>query len=510
MNPVKNYKKEIILRLLSMIILCFVVLNLVLIQKAGAQGAVVSTEILSVPQTLTFGQEVAKWFKNDMVKGLRDTLAKRLIDYIVDQTIQGIQGGGKPLFVSDWKKFLKNAEAIAFDSVIKDVGLAGLCAPFKLQVRFALLPVSKFQQRIECTLDKIVSNIDNFYNDFKEGNWIAYTESWQPQNNFYGQLLIADDEIMRRMADESGAKKNEAMSSSGFLSVKKCVQPDYEYIEQCYNAGGTAENCTNVAAACNKYEIMTPGDSVGKSVAGAITSDTVWAANIQSWTAAIVNAAINRVFKEGLASVTGNDSEDYYPPEYQSLLEGEIDQQNQGIADSIQNYVDSWKTQRTSKENSVNYATQIAAKLPDVIEIQKGETTPPHFCLENTGTTTIASIESLNTLLAKYRDLDDVTGITMKSQLQADVADFTAGIEKGTRAKDDILAATANEPSSTSTQVFSLNQNFLSDPIVLKLGGPMGSGAQDASEEEGKLLTLLTKINYFLSKKSDATVCYTE
>ncbi|NCQ02695.1 hypothetical protein GW816_01410, partial [Candidatus Wolfebacteria bacterium] len=134
-------------------------------------------------------EKIARWVKEDLVKSLRDVIAKRIIDYIVDQTIVWIQGGGQPKFVTDWDGFLKDAANIAFDQVIKDVGLAQLCSPFKLQVQISLLPVQQFQQRIDCTLDDVVKNIEDFYNDFEKGGWIAYNETWQPQGNYYGEML---------------------------------------------------------------------------------------------------------------------------------------------------------------------------------------------------------------------------------------------------------------------------------------------------------------------------------
>ncbi|NCO15552.1 MAG: hypothetical protein GW899_02280, partial [Parcubacteria group bacterium] len=145
-------------------------------------------------------EKIARWVKEDLVKSLRDVIAKRIIDYIVDQTIVWIQGGGQPKFVTDWDGFLKDAANIAFDQVIKDVGLAQLCSPFKLQVQISLLPVQQFQQRIDCTLDDVVKNIEDFYNDFEKGGWIAYNETWQPQGNYYGEMLMIHDEMITRGA----------------------------------------------------------------------------------------------------------------------------------------------------------------------------------------------------------------------------------------------------------------------------------------------------------------------
>ena len=292
-------------------------------------------------------EKIARWVKEDLVKSLRDVIAKRIIDYIVDQTIVWIQGGGQPKFVTDWDGFLKDAANIAFDQVIKDVGLAQLCSPFKLQVQISLLPVQQFQQRIDCTLDDVVKNIEDFYNDFEKGGWIAYNETWQPQGNYYGEMLMIYDEMITRGALAKEAAQNEALAGKGFLSVKKCLEQDEE---------GT----------CIKEEIVTPGDTVGVAVASAITSDTQWAANIQSWTAALINAVINRVIKEGVGVMKGSEESSgssYYPSEYQSAADLEIESEKQQQINEVKKFVNEWQYLYNAKSKSLSYSEQLKVIL---------------------------------------------------------------------------------------------------------------------------------------------------
>ena len=292
-------------------------------------------------------EKIARWVKEDLVKSLRDVIAKRIIDYIVDQTIVWIQGGGQPKFVTDWDGFLKDAANIAFDQVIKDVGLAQLCSPFKLQVQISLLPVQQFQQRIDCTLDDVVKNIEDFYNDFEKGGWIAYNETWQPQGNYYGEMLMIHDEMITRGALAKEAAEKEALAGKGFLSVKKCLEQNEE---------GT----------CIKEEIVTPGDTVGVAVASAITSDTQWAANIQSWTAALINAVINRVIKEGVGVMKGSEESSgssYYPSEYQSAADLEIESEKQQQINEVKKFVNEWQYLYNAKSKSLSYSEQLKVIL---------------------------------------------------------------------------------------------------------------------------------------------------
>ncbi|MDP3052732.1 MAG: hypothetical protein Q8N22_02100 [bacterium] len=250
-----------------------------------------SVLMLTVPTTVVnLPSEISKQQTSDaLMKSkncVRDVVAKMILDWLVDETVNWIQGGGQPRYVTNWDTFLGDAFNTGVGEVINNSNLNFLCKPFGLQVRISLLPVQRFQNRISCTLDDIVANIQNFYDDFRNGSWIAYEQSWWPENNYYGSLYMTMDEAMIQGAKAKEAAQNEAIAGKGFLSVKRCLAstqlPD-----------GTIK--------CIKEEIVTPGDTVGALAAQAVTSDYQWAQNIQSWVAALVNATINRLFTEGLS-----------------------------------------------------------------------------------------------------------------------------------------------------------------------------------------------------------------
>ncbi len=297
---------------------------------------------------------------------VRDVVAKIIIDWIVDQTIQWVQGGGEPKFVTDWGTFASDAFNAGVGEVVNDSNFAFLCSPFRLQVNLSLTQQT-FPQRIECTLDQIVENIDDFYNDFSKGGWIAYNEIWQPQNNYYGQMLMFHDEALLRGAAAQQAALNEAQAGKGFLSVKECVEYDQDYINQCNAAGGT--DCEKAAAACNKYRIVTPGDVVGRVVGEAVTSDLRWAENIQSWIAALINAVINRLVKEGVAYMKTTDEPGPAGGDFDPTNNGELTKtdytasdlsaisrnQAANIAENYQKILDDRNAILISKQQSLSY-----------------------------------------------------------------------------------------------------------------------------------------------------------
>ncbi|MBI4159586.1 hypothetical protein HY504_00265 [Candidatus Wolfebacteria bacterium] len=300
--------------------------------------------------------QAARWVREDAMKFLRDVVAKRIIDYIVDQTVRWVQGGGKPRFVTDWKRFLQDAGDIAFDSVIRGLGpnFSRICDPFRLALRISLVPIPQFSDQVQCTVDRVAGNLRAFYEDFRRGGWVTYEELWYPQNNYYGVQLMASDEFLRKYLEEANARTNEAISGSGFLGQKKCLDPG--------PAAGAAVGATRTCApggrdpsdplgeACLRYQtvqesdcqnvqIVTPGDTVGKTIADAVTSDSAWARNIQSWVAALVNAAINRLTKEAVGLLLAplssapewRDRENFRYTGFDATVSGELQAQRDDL-----------------------------------------------------------------------------------------------------------------------------------------------------------------------------------
>ncbi len=334
-------------------------------------------------QLADYALKIWEWIKENWQKLMRDIIAKRIIDYIVDETIKWINGGGDPKFVTDWKGFLDDAGKIAQDSIIKQVGLAPLCGPFKLQVQIGLLPVKKFSQRIECTLDDIVGNINDFYNDFSKGGWVAYSAMWEPQNNFFGASIIAYDEALKKAAKEIESRKNDAQSGKGFLSWKTCEgggdQQGYcnSTCNQWYSAD-EYQDCYDYCMATpmseeelcqgtgGKMQTKTPGSVISAVTDKSQTSDIEWAANIDSWVSALINAVINRLIKEGVSELNNSNNQNYsqqsyYPPEYAPVRGGETNSNNQMMIDEINGIANGWRQLLNFKQSSLNSASSTLA-----------------------------------------------------------------------------------------------------------------------------------------------------
>src|SRR3989344_4583999 len=252
----KNARQKVFTGLLALSVLFSNIGLLLAPKKAAAVLPVHDTPLFLLTAKIAGLDAVEAKF--DLFKWLQEfalsTLKKRVLDVMVDQVVASIQGGGKPQFVTDWKGFLQDASQAAIGDFAQEFGAGFLCAPFSFQLQLSLLKVPKFSQKATCTLDKIVKNIQEFRNDFRKGGWIAFGASWQPQNNFYGALIMALQELEIRKEAAAFAAQNEAQAGGGFLSTKKCdIDP----------VTGKEVRC----------KVTTPGSAVGGVVIKALGAD---------------------------------------------------------------------------------------------------------------------------------------------------------------------------------------------------------------------------------------------
>ena len=498
------------------------------------EGAAIISAMECTTDVTKFGFDTAKWtwekfvdyLKKQLWPALRDMVAKRIMDYIVDQTVKWIQGGGKPKFITNWNGFLEDVGDIAFDSVARELSSKGvnLCSPFGLQLKLAFLPVPKFSQRINCSLDQFVKNIQNFYVDFSVGGWEGYMLSLEPNNNLFGSIIIVQDKINQEKNKKQEASKNEGLAGSGFMGNKICKAgsgKDKELVgdvglgeSQFYKKGDNCatrgdmcmelagdkpekkklcakeiKNCMagakDTAAKKKGYSAdakgeycdpknlvdVTPGSMIGKVVGEAITSDSKWAANIQSWTSALVNALINRLMSEGLAALKGSDDirkpERYYPPEYQQMVNQQKLQDDLTLINQIEPMQDEWNTLLTQKGNSLVYAREILTTLQ---QLQANNCT------------------STNDQLVTAGDIDNASSTI--DNLQLEIIALQTNLDAGQSMIDQINSAQTDTEKAAAS--FALN-NFMNtyNTIAFQTQIVSGSERDVAKQQSADLLKQL-------------------
>lgn len=258
----------------------------------------VQTGLQKITSLFTTGinvQQLFEWAFEIAVEALR----RQLLNMIVDQIVQWIQGGGEPKFITDWPGFFRDAIDQAGGRFLQQLGLGLFCSPYNLALRAAFIPIPQFSDRSSCTLSQIGVNIDNFLKDFNSGGWVAWNEMiLKPQNNIYGAYLMAWDEYEREKSAAEKAAAAEAQAGNGFLSVKRCIRQHQETVGVNEETGEPIYQTV-----CDEYQISTPGAVVGELAGQALGSDIPYiisAKEFAVYTAAITNAVLNRMFAEGV------------------------------------------------------------------------------------------------------------------------------------------------------------------------------------------------------------------
>ncbi len=301
----------------------------------SAQGVPVNDYPAQVTQKVHLKEKITQdiWeqlkraWENYVKPALRDAASKKLMDLVTQQTLDWINNGKKPTFVSDYKAFTKEATNIAFSSLTGYLQQDGvnLCAPFAPQLQLQLNGMKNYYSGrysnlpTGCNYDQFKQNIENGVDFISQGDWVSYDAMFSPDVNPGWLSIRVKDEFMRKQAEEKEAKINEAVASSGFLGSKKCIDygnygsPD-DVATMCAEDSHKGDDiCSNNSAkntACAKWEIETPGDVAAKAVDNMIKSDSLWAAGIHNFVSVVINALISKVFQKGLSALS-KDSVNY-------------------------------------------------------------------------------------------------------------------------------------------------------------------------------------------------------
>lgn len=228
-------------------------------------------------------------------------------------------GAGSKGFVANWNSMINKAAQVAGARFLNNLTGVNLCSITpSIKLKIALLPVPEFATQAECTLDDIVGNIQDFYNDFRTGGWVAWKESLKPNNNAFGAWLLALD---NKMGEEFAAiQKAGKETTNGFKAITRCGSPANEKPDSpnckftiVTSPSGTVETSVNFAA-------LSPIRKLEGTINALYAHPNFGVFGV--YLSAITNALLNKVTSEGLAGILGSASMDDITGEnpYQSII----------------------------------------------------------------------------------------------------------------------------------------------------------------------------------------------
>lgn len=156
-----------------------------------------------------------------------ETIRKTILYQLSNQIVDWIQTGEKPQFIKQPGKFLEETGQLAVDRFLSRVA-PRLCEPFRLNVQLQIPTVQRgqnpFYEQVTCTVDKVVKNVEGFYKDFRNGGWVAYQEVLKPQNNYYGALLLTQEQALREQQKAQEEAARDLDQGNGYRSERECVK----------------------------------------------------------------------------------------------------------------------------------------------------------------------------------------------------------------------------------------------------------------------------------------------
>ncbi len=187
------------------------------------------------------------------------SIKSSLLYQFTNETVNWIQGGGIQIssdgkitinapqyFEKPWKS-LEQAGLGAVDRFLSNVA-PQLCQPFRLSVTLQIPSTARqtnpYYQPTSCTLNRVVQNIQGFYNNFRQGSWLGYREILLPPNNYYGASALAQQQAAQIAAAATQQRQNEVNQSNGYKNKYQCTQwLKYQYAKDAN--GNVITNVTN-------------------------------------------------------------------------------------------------------------------------------------------------------------------------------------------------------------------------------------------------------------------------
>lgn len=236
------------------------------------------------PVTRQRAAEIKKEAKDQNIKErCLDSAARfvvlKVIDKITLKTVEWINSGfeGNPFFPENRPNFfeeLAQDEFIAFTGWFS--GDANLY-PFGQAISEILLSSvsNTFQQNMRFSLNQVLQHSNqyatyqNFSVNFSVGGWAGYTAMMQPNNNIFGNYLLANNHLARQtrgtninIAENFRQELNEGL---GVINQRKCARTAMS--DSYYSSGDEYIDETNPLHLGNGYPLIPPGGIIPPGVA---------------------------------------------------------------------------------------------------------------------------------------------------------------------------------------------------------------------------------------------------
>ena len=164
------------------------------------------------------------------------------------------QVGGQPIYITNTAQHIKRVEDEAQNIFLKDI--ENTQPIFAQTIKSSLANSSavnandatRLAQRLKS--DFTQQGFNDFTSDFNKGGWDAWLKIIQPNNNPYGQYMIAQEELGLRKSQAEKNAREEVLAGGGFLPNRVCDEGGWDSLPSTGPEGETKF--------CRKWKVLTP------------------------------------------------------------------------------------------------------------------------------------------------------------------------------------------------------------------------------------------------------------
>jgi hypothetical protein len=155
-------------------------------------------------------------------------ITKNIVVGLIQKTaLKWVQGNGVPKFIQNWGTTLVNAYTRTALSALNSQMQCVNGSPFAPQVKLVLGAYYQTNNNI-CAVQfnaQLGNNLNKFYNNFSSGGWLAFGQTLQPDNNYYGQLYFTAQVINNTAQNAQQSAQAKAVANQGWTGKSVCLSP---------------------------------------------------------------------------------------------------------------------------------------------------------------------------------------------------------------------------------------------------------------------------------------------
>ncbi|HYF10256.1 MAG TPA: hypothetical protein VD967_01460 [Candidatus Paceibacterota bacterium] len=197
-------------------------------------------------------------FKAAVLDPIGWNLSTMIIQAITAAIVDWINSGfqGSPAFVQNLQDEFLRVANLEFEKFLRSNDLDFMCYPQSIRLSLILNHRgNQFRKRAQCTITRVVSNVQGFMNgDWAQGGLAGFVSLSRAENNPYMANIVAEGELSRRIAEAVGIKDKKLQAGRLFKSFEVCEDVEDRV---CAPGGGDCQNTKRPVC-----RITTPGDVI--------------------------------------------------------------------------------------------------------------------------------------------------------------------------------------------------------------------------------------------------------